>query len=179
MRRLAAALVVTLAILLGPRLACAQRTPAADSLLDRMTGHWVLRGTIDGRATTHDVVAEWVLGREYVRLHEVARERSPTGAPAYEAIVYIGRDPVRPGWACLWLDSTGDTGLDPRTSAHADPAQGDSLAFLFRYGNGARFHTTFRYDRSHDQWLWHLDDETRDGKLQPFARVTLTRADKP
>ena len=90
MRRLAAGLVVTLGILLGPRLACAQRTPAADSLLDRMTGHWVLRGTIDGRATTHDVVAEWVLGREYVRLHEVARERSPTGAPAYEAIVYIG-----------------------------------------------------------------------------------------
>ncbi len=179
MRRFTAGLAVLLGILAGARCVRAQRTPAADSLLDRMTGQWVLHGTIGGQQTTHDVQADWVLGREYVRLHEVARERDARGAPAYEASVLIGRDPTRPGWACLWLDNTGDGGLNPHAIAHADPAQGDSIAFLFLFPDGSRFHTTFLYDRAHDQWQWHMDNEGQAGKLEPFARVTLTRAGKP
>jgi len=34
-----------------------------------------------------------MLGHEYVRMHEVSRERAANGAPAYEAIVLFGRDP--------------------------------------------------------------------------------------
>ena len=44
-------------------------------LLDHLTGHWVLQGTIAGKQTTHDVEAEWLLKREYLRLQEVAREK--------------------------------------------------------------------------------------------------------
>ena len=58
-------------------LACA-RLPAqalpADSLFDRLVGHWTLRGTIARQPTIHDVTFDWMLGREYVQMHEVSRE---------------------------------------------------------------------------------------------------------
>jgi len=42
-----------------------------DSLFPRLIGHWVLRGTIARQQTVHDVTFEWLLGREYVQMHEV------------------------------------------------------------------------------------------------------------
>ncbi len=168
-----------LAALLVSAPATAQQPGLADSLLDRMAGRWVLRGTIAGRQTTHDVQADWVLAHGYVRLQEVARERDARGAPAYEAIVFIGRDPTRAGYACLWLDSTGDTGLDPRAFGHADPARGDSIAFVFGAPDGTLVHTTFVYERARDRWRWNMDGESRTGTRESFARVTLTRESAP
>ena len=37
--------------------------PAAEHLLDHLTGKWVLTGTSGGSETTHDVDAEWILNR--------------------------------------------------------------------------------------------------------------------
>jgi len=54
-----------------------------DSLFDHLIGRWVLAGTIARWRTTHDVTFEWTLGREYVQMHEVSRERAPNGTPAY------------------------------------------------------------------------------------------------
>jgi hypothetical protein len=62
-----------------------------DSLFQHLVGRWVLRGTIARQHTVHDVTFEWLLGREYVQMHEVSRERSPSGTPAYEAVVLFGR----------------------------------------------------------------------------------------
>ncbi len=155
--------------------AAAQQPIFRDSLLERMVGHWVLSGTIDAKQTTHDVAIDWVLNHGYIRLHEVSREKDAAGAPAYEAIVFIGADPGHKGLACLWLDSTGGTGLNGGALGHAEPA-GDRIPFLFKFPNGGVFHTTFVYERSSDQWQWLMDDQTKDGKLTPFARVTLTRA---
>jgi hypothetical protein len=84
-----------------------------DSLFDRLIGRWVLAGTIARRHTTHDVTFEWMLGREYVQMHEVSRERAPTGTPAYEAVVMFGRDPRSGEYACLWMDNTAATAFDP------------------------------------------------------------------
>ena len=57
-------------------LACSaigQPAPINDPLLERLVGTWVLRGTIAGKDTTHDSVAEWVLGHQYLRIHERSR----------------------------------------------------------------------------------------------------------
>ena len=159
----------------GASAARAQKPVFTDSLLDRMVGQWVLSGTIDGQQTTHDVAVDWVLNHGYIRLHEVSREKDAAGAPAYEAIVFIGADPSGKGLACEWLDSTGGTGLNGRAIAHADPA-GDRIPFLFTFPDGTTFHTTFVYDRPTGRWQWLMDAEAKDGKLTPFARVTLTRA---
>ncbi|MGD1148337.1 MAG: hypothetical protein ABR961_10360 [Thermoanaerobaculaceae bacterium] len=144
-----------------------------DPLLDRMTGTWVLRGTIAGRETTHDIVGDWVLGHQYVRLHEVSREKSAGGQPEYEAIVFIGWDEKAGGYACLWLDSTGGGGLSAQAIGHGR-RNGDEIAFLFRGSDGSTFHTTFAYARDAGTWQWLMDGEDR-GKLQPFARVRLTK----
>jgi len=144
-----------------------------DSLFDHLTGHWVLRGTIARQPTVHDVTFTWMLGHEYLQMHEISRERSATGAPAYEAVVLFARDPKTGEYACLWLDNTGVSAFDAAGIGRGSVA-GDSIPFLFRYTATDRFHTTFVYDRAHAAWQWHMDNDSA-GVLRPFARVTLTR----
>lgn len=143
-----------------------------DAFLDRMTGHWVLSGTIAGHETTHDVDADWVLNREYIRLHEVSREKSSNGSPAYEAIVFLGWDPAAGEYTLLWLDTTSGAGLNSPVIGRGK-LSGDQIAFLFKSHDGD-FHTIFAYDKSSGTWRWIMDSE-QNGKLSPFARVTLTR----
>lgn len=161
-----------LAALLAPPLQ-AQGLPP-DSLFPRLVGRWVLEGTIARQHTVHDVTFEWLLGRGYVQMHEVSRDRTPEGTPAYEAMVLFGRDPRTGEYACLWLDNTGTSAFDPAGTGHGFVA-GDSIPFLFDYDATSRFHTTFVYDRGTDTWQWHMDNDSA-GVLRPFARVTLTRA---
>ena len=168
MRTLASALI---ALLLTSRLPAQSLPP--DSLFHRLTGRWVLRGTIARQQTIHDVTFEWLLGREYLQMHEVSRERSATGAPAYEAVVLFARDPKTGEYACLWLDNTGVSAFDPAGVGRGSVA-GDSIPFLFRYSATDSFHTTFVYDGATDSWQWHMDNDSA-GVRRPFARVTLTR----
>jgi hypothetical protein len=150
----------------------AQQTTFQDSLLERMVGKWVLRGTIAGALTTHDVDVEWVLAHQYLQINEISREKNPQGQPAYEAIVTIGWDQPANQYACLWLDATGGGGLSAQAIGHAKK-DGDRIEFLFKGSDGSLFHTAFVYDRSSDSWRWLMDSEEH-GDLEPFARVTLT-----
>jgi hypothetical protein len=151
----------------------AQEQGFQDELLGHLAGTWILRGTIAGEETTHDIVAEWVLGHYYMRLREVSREKTEEGAPLYEAIVFIGWDQPSSRYVCLWLDSTGGGGLAGEALGYAEPG-GDELAFLFKMGEDKLWHTTFFYDRDGDTWKWLMYSES-EGMQNPFARVTLTR----
>ena len=166
------ALVALFVLVVGARPAAAQALHP-DSLFDRLVGSWVLRGTIARRPTTHDVTFRWMLGREYVQMHEVSRERAANGTPAYEAVVLFGRDPKSGKYACLWMDNTAASAFDPAGTGKGFVA-GDSIPFLFDYSATDRFHTTFVYDRVRDSWEWHMDNDSA-GVRRPFARVTLTR----
>lgn len=168
-----APLSVLTALVLTAVSTSAQTSGLQDPLLDRLIGEWVLEGTIAGEQVTHDVVVDWVLGHYYVRLHEVSRERDATGAPEYEAIVFIGWDTPSQRYACLWLDSTGGEGLDGEAIGYGERT-GDAIPFVFQFPDGNPFYNTFSYDRAADTWQWHLDGE-ENGTRQPFARVTLSR----
>jgi hypothetical protein len=167
-------ILTTVAVLL--HLASA-RLPAqslpADSVFHRLIGHWTLRGTIAKQQTTHDVTFTWMLGREYVQMHEVSRERAANGTPAYEAVVLFARDPKSGEYAALWLDNTGVSAFEPAGIGRGAVA-GDSLPFLFHYSATDKFHNTFVYRRPTDSWEWHMDNDS-SGVRKPFARVTLTR----
>jgi hypothetical protein len=165
-------LIWSCALLFSAHRVAAQGLPP-DSLFDRLVGQWVLRGTIARRQTTHDVTFTWMLGREYVQMHEVSRERGKNGAPAYEAVVLFGRDPRTGEYGCLWLDNTAATAFDPAGIGRGRVA-GDSIPFLFNYTATDRFHRTFVFDRASDAWQWHMDNDSA-GVRRPFARVTLTR----
>jgi hypothetical protein len=149
------------------------QTPQRDSLLNHLIGNWVLRGQIAGKETVHDVAFQWVLDGEYVQMHEVSRERAPAGTPAYEAIVYLGRDPRTQEYRSLWLDNTAYGGFDP-AGVGRGKAAADSIAFVFADSPTSGFRTTFLYDRATDSWAWHMDNVDARGR-RPFARVTLTR----
>jgi hypothetical protein len=167
-----ATLIIFALVVMVSFAASAQQPTPQDPLLDRLAGSWVLQGTIAGRETTHDIDSDWVLGHEYLRLHETSREKNAQGQSAYEAIVFIEWDKSSNEYACLWLDSTGGGGISSQIIGHGKRS-GDEIAFLFKVKNG-RFHTTFAYSKSTDTWQWLMDDE-ESGKLSPFARVKLTK----
>jgi len=151
----------------------AQPAALQDPLLDRMVGKWVLEGTIAGRNTTHDMVSEWVLGHQYLRMQEVSRERDARNQPAYEAIIFIGWDPQSSEYHCLWLDNTGPWDFTSQAIGRAKRS-GDTITFRFGSNDGSSVKTTFSYNRNSDAWQWSIDNET-GGKSQAFARVRLTR----
>jgi hypothetical protein len=144
-----------------------------DSLFDRLIGHWVLRGAMAHKTVTHDVTFEWMLGHEYVQMHELSRDLAANGTPFYEAVVLFGRDPKTGEYACLWLDNTGASAFGPHDPGRGFVA-GDSIPFTFQYTPVDGFHTTFVYSRATDTWQWHMDNDSA-GVRRPFARVTLTR----
>ena len=169
---MATRLILTIAsLLLGSSLHA--QSPQRDSLLSRLTGHWVLRGPMAGKDVVHDVTFQWVLGGEYVEMHEVSRERTSAGTPAYEAIAYLVRDPHTHVYAALWLDNTDYNAFYP-AGVGRGVAVGDSIPLVFTDSSASRFHNTFVYNRAADSWAWHMDNENARGR-RPFARVTLTR----
>jgi len=145
------------------------------AFLERLGGSWILRGTLAGRVTTHDVTAAWILDGLYLELHERSREADAKGKPQYEAVILLGLDPATGEYQCLWLDSTGGGGLSP-TAFGRGKRTGDSIPFLFRDADGTiSFSNTFSYDTDAQAWTWQLDNVRKDGTRAPFGRVRLTR----
>lgn len=151
---------------------CAQESP--EELLNHLAGRWVMSGTIDGKQTTHDVDADWVLKREYLRLHEVSQEKDAKGGAAYEAIVFLSWNAKSGEYDCLWLDNTAGGALSAEGIAHGKPAT-DAIPLVFVIKGKEALHTTFRYDAKADSWQLTIDDVT-SGKSERFADVRLTRS---
>lgn len=167
-------LQLSLLLILGtPITLKAQPTIQPDSLLNKMIGKWVLKGTIAGKETTHDIYAKRVLNEQYIQLNEVSGEKDDKGNPLYEAVVYICWQEAKKQYFCLWLDNTSNQGISNQVIGHAKQ-NGDKIEFVFKFSDTSQFYTTFSYDRDKDTWKWTMDGKEK-GKLQPFARVKLTR----
>lgn len=162
---------LTVALFLLPALllpAGAGEAASKDSLLARLEGHWVLTGTIEGQSTVHDVVADWVL-KGYLRLHEVSREKAADGTPAYEAYVYLARQPGPDRYVCFWLDNSVISG--PDSPGTAEP-QADRMVFSFSRGS---FLNTMIWQAETGRWKWLMEAVSGD-KHSVFADLTLVRA---
>ena len=145
-----------------------------EDVLDKMTGHWVMTGMIGKKQVTHDVDVDWVLKREYIRIHEVSRETDTSGGIDYEAWIYIVWDAKNSEYAVMWLDNTAATNFAAEGVGHAKP-DGDRIPFVFKDADGSGIHTTFAYDRARDRWSWTIDNVDKSGKPSRFATLTLTR----
>jgi hypothetical protein len=146
----------------------------ATALLDRLAGHWMLNGRLGRKQVTHDIDAEWVLKREYLRLHEVSRETNADGTPLYEAIIYFMWDPKAREYDCLWLDNTEGGGLAAPIAK--GKKEGDSISLMFGAAPDA-IHTVFGYDAHTDSWQLTIDNISGD-KTERFGDARLTRARK-
>jgi hypothetical protein len=152
--------------------AAAQQAPLTSPLLDHMTGHWVLRGEIAGKPTTHDVDADWVIQHHYVRLHEVSRDKNAQGQPQYEALIFVGFTEASKTYSCVWLDVYGGTAIE--SIGVADPRE-NQLLFVFKDEKGeVSFRNDFIYDPATASWEWRMDNVV-NGAPKPFGRVKLTR----
>jgi hypothetical protein len=154
-------------------LAQSQASSAPEALLDKMTGHWVMTGTISKKPVTHDVDIDWVLKRQYIRIHEVSRDKN-SGGSGYEAWIYIVWDAKKGEYAVMWLDNTAATTFSPEGIGHAK-SDGDRIPFIFKDADGTGIHTTFAYDRAKDTWSWTIDNLDKSGKSSSFAKLTLMR----
>ena len=148
-----------------------------DDLLNELAGTWVMTGTIAGDAVVHDLDASWVLDGFYLQFHEIARAVTDEGKPAYEAIVTFGWDPEHDRYVCLWLDSTGGTGLTNGILGYGK-REGDSIPLVFADGADSAIHNTFQYRRESDSWRWIIEN-VRGEERSLFADVTLERRQAP
>jgi hypothetical protein len=164
---------ILISALLIPSTVKSQQLTQPDSLLNRLTGKWILNGTIDGQKTIHDIDIQRVLNGQYVQLREVSRERNQKGNPLYEAIVYICWEESKKQYSCLWLDNTSNEGISNGIIGCAKQNR-DKIEMVFKYSDTIQFHTTFLYDKNTDTWQWLMDGD-ENGKLKPFARVILTK----
>jgi len=165
--------LILLFVLISPVTVKSQQISQPDSLLNNLAGKWVLTGTIEGQKTTHDVDAKRVLNGQYVQIKEVSREKDEKGNPLYDAVIYICWQDAKKQYFCLWLDNTSNEGISNQVIGRAKQ-NGDKIEMVFKFSDANQFHTTFIYDRETDTWQWLMDGE-ENGKLQPFARVKLTK----
>lgn len=165
--------LILLLAFISPTTVKSQPITPPDSLLNKLTGKWVLKGTIAGKETIHDIDAKRVLNGQYVQLKEVSREKDEKGNPLYEAVVYLCWQEAKKQYFCLWLDNTSNEGISNQVIGRAKE-NGDKIEMIFKFSDATQFHTTFSYDRDVNTWQWIMDGE-ENGKLQPFARVKLTK----
>jgi hypothetical protein len=163
---------LSLLILCSATVSVAQQPPVNAPLLDHLVGKWVLRGTIAGQETTHDVSAEWVLEHHYLVIHEVSRQMNGKGEPQYQATIYIGWNEATKEHACIWLDVFG--GLTTASIGVASPKENE-LLFVFKDEKGeVDFKNDFVYDPKASTWEWRMDN-IANGVAKPFGRVRLSR----
>jgi hypothetical protein len=165
---------IILAVCLSLALAPAQKqTRDPSALLDHLAGNWLLKGTIAGKQTTHNIRAQWILRHEYLQIHEVSREKDGHGDPAYEATILVSWDPKVNQYACLWLDSTAGGALTSHVTCRASPS-GDFIPFVFTLSPSESIHATFTYREASNTWKW-LIDNVANAKSHRFADVELSR----
>ena len=86
---------------------------------------------------------------------------------------YICWQEAKKQYFCLWLDNTSNEGITNQIVGHAKQ-NGDKIELLFKFSDATQFHTSFLYEKEMNTWQWIMDEE-ENGKLQPFARVKLTK----
>jgi len=164
--------IAAFVILLASAPAAAQQASVASPLLEHLTGHWVLRGEIAGKQTTHDVDADWVIQRHYVRIHEVSRDKDAKGQAQYEAMIFVSWTEMPKAYTCVWLDVLGGSSIE--SIGVAQPNE-NKLPFVFKNEKGeVSFHNDFIYDPAAGTWEWRMDN-IDTGVAKPFGRIKLTR----
>ncbi len=155
------------------RAGASAQTPAEwrDDLVDHMAGSWKMGGAVMGHAAHHDVEAEWVLSHQFLRIRERTTADAPASERKYDAIWFLGYDPISERYVLHLLDLFGARFSETLGYGTRD---GNAIRFIFEYPDGP-FHTTFRWSPEKDSWEWLMEQKDKDGKWTSFADLKLTR----
>ena len=161
--------MIAIAVLAMPLAAKAARPKAfEDALLDNMVGHWTMTGTLVGKPLDHTVDVQWILGHQFLQIHETDKHTPPQ----YEAMPTIGYDDVTKRYVAHWLDVFG--GRYSETLGYG-VRTGNEIRFDFQYPDGP-FHTVFRWEPDKNDWRWLMSQKNAKGQIRPFADMTLKRS---
>jgi hypothetical protein len=166
-------LIIVLATLARPvRLSAQSPAEWRDDLVDHMVGTWKQQGEIMGRDAHHAVDAEWVLNHQFLRIHEKTEAGVPGSENRYEAIWFLGYDPVSDRYVLHLLDVFGGRFSETLGFGLRD---GNAIRFVFEYPDGP-FHTVFQWSPENDTWQWLMTQKDKDGKWANFGDLKLTRS---
>ena len=146
---------------------------SSSDLLEKMTGTWNVEGNVRTSPAHHVITAEWILNKQFLRLHELTSPNAPASEKPYDALWFIGYDDVSERYVIHLLDVFG-----PRYSETLGygTQKGNAIAFIFEYPDGP-FRNTMEYRPESDSWHWVLQDKDK-GQWRLFADFKLTRAAK-
>jgi hypothetical protein len=166
-------LIIVLVTLRSPLRLHAQ-SPAEwrDDLVDHMVGAWKLQGQVMGRDAHHQIEAEWVLNHQFLRIHEKTETGAPGSEKRYEAIWFLGYDPVSERYVLHLLDVFG--GRFSETLGYG-VRDSNAIRFVFEYPDGP-FRTVFEWSSEKDTWQWLMTQKDKDGKWTNFGDFQLTRS---
>jgi hypothetical protein len=173
--RIPSLVILTAVLLLPVPLPAQSATEWRDPLVDRMAGTWKLEGQVMGRDAHHEVHADWVLNHQFLRLQEKTAGSAPNSERTYEAIWFLGYDPISERYVLHLMDVLGARyseilGYGVR--------EGNQIRFVFEYADGP-FHTTYRWNQENDTWEWLMEQKDKKGGWVPFAHLKLTRIATP
>jgi hypothetical protein len=166
-------ILAAIALVIAPIFGFAQQASPSDTLLNRLTGKWLLKGAIAGKNIQHHITAKWVLGHQYLQFNETSDEQMPNGQPQYDAIVLVCYNNQSMQYDCLWLDNTSNSGLSNGIVAHAK-FKADTIALLFKFSSNSLFHTTFTFNPNQNSWHWKMESDD-SGKIQVFADAEMVK----
>jgi hypothetical protein len=169
-------LLAVSAVVLFQSSAMAQ-TPSGwhDDVVERLEGTWKVGGQVMGRDAHHVVQAEWVLNHQFLRLHEKTAPDAPVTEQYYEAIWFLGYDPVSERYVLHLMDVFGARYSE---TLGYGTREGNRIRFIFEYPDGP-FHTTYVSIPDKNTWEWVMEQKGKDGKWSQFADFTLTRTATP
>jgi hypothetical protein len=159
-------------------LACAscataqQPTAFHDDLADKLVGEWNLEGSVMGRSAHHRIQAQWVLGHQFIEVHEQTSPDAPASESRYDAIWFLGYDDVHRHYVLHLMDLFG--GRYSETLGNGTRS-GNELRFLFDYPDGP-FRTTWLWEPDARRWKWHMEQRRKSGEWTTFADFRMTPA---
>jgi hypothetical protein len=167
-----ALILVSLCVpLVGAPQSTAQSSGDWHDLVDHIAGTWKMEGRVMGHDAHHVVTAEWVLNREFLRIEEKTSGDAPAAERRYDAIWFLGYDPVSERYVMHLMDTFG--GRFSETLGYGT-REGNELRFVFEYPDGP-FHTTFAWDPEKNMWDWRMEQKDKEGKWAPFADLKLSK----
>lgn len=146
----------------------------ADALVRHLVGSWKLEGDVMGNAAHHDVRADWVLNKQFLRIEEKTSANAPATERRYDSIWYLGYDPISERYVMHLMDTYGARFSETLGYGTRD---GNQIKFVFEYPDGP-FHNTYRWNPEENSWQWLMEQKNKDGKWVPFANLKLATASK-
>ncbi len=173
-RRAKAQWALSLAIALTWPAASQRPVEWREDLVDRLAGTWIVLGTVLGREAHHNVRAEWVLNHQFLRIQEKTATSAPADERPYDAIWFLGYDPIKARYILHLLDTFG--GRYSETLGYGI-REGNEIRFAFEYPDGP-FRNTYRWNSRDGTWQWYMEQKDKGGVWAPFADLKLTRVER-